>query len=80
MIDAFAFLQDEKLIYEIIIENTHLLNSKIEKNQSFSSELFSFQRRRFQSQLTKYQASKKKLSVWLIQKVKQMYGTQLPTL
>ncbi|WP_198143632.1 PolC-type DNA polymerase III [Maize bushy stunt phytoplasma] len=74
MIDAFAFLQDEKLIYEIVIENTHLLNSKIEKIKAFSSELFSFKDDAFKANL-QIPSIKEEIKRLVDTKVKQMYGT-----
>ncbi|WP_349401719.1 polC-type DNA polymerase III, alpha subunit [Candidatus Phytoplasma solani] len=41
MIDAFSFLQNDNLAREIVIDNTHLLNSKITKIKPFTKELFS---------------------------------------
>lgn len=40
MLEAFNYL-DEKLAYEIVVENTNLLNSKIENIKAFPDELYS---------------------------------------
>ncbi|MDO8057846.1 PHP domain-containing protein ['Opuntia sp.' phytoplasma] len=40
MLNAFDFINDEKLKKDIVINNTHLLNQQIEKFQFFSNQLF----------------------------------------
>ncbi|AGL90255.1 PolC-type DNA polymerase III [Candidatus Phytoplasma australiense] len=73
MLEAFNFLQNDHLSREIIIDNTHLLNSKIEKIQPFTKELFSLKDDAFKDILN-IPSIKKEIQSLVQKKVQKLYG------
>ncbi|MBP5835922.1 PolC-type DNA polymerase III [Candidatus Phytoplasma meliae] len=73
MFDAFKFLQNNDLAYEITIGNTHLLNDKIERVEAFNDKLLSLQDNTFEHTL-KIPSIKKEIKKLVMAKVKQLYG------
>jgi len=76
---AFDFLEDDDLVEQIVVTNTHILNDQIEKITPFSKELYSFNDDYFKDKLGIASISEK-VREMVYTKAKRMYGEDLPTL
>ncbi|MDV3198053.1 MAG: PHP domain-containing protein [Vigna little leaf phytoplasma] len=76
MFDAFHFIKDEQVKKEIIIDNTHLLNQKIEKIQIFPQKLFCLQDNAFAKNL-KIPSIKKEMQNLIENKIIDLYGQKV---
>ncbi|TVY12238.1 exonuclease domain-containing protein [Candidatus Phytoplasma pini] len=73
MLDSFSFIEDEKIIKDIVITNTHLLNNKIEQINMFPKELLSLPDDSFADNL-KVPSIRKELKFLIQKRIEQIYG------
>ncbi|WCA22404.1 exonuclease domain-containing protein [Candidatus Phytoplasma oryzae] len=76
MLDSFSFIKDEQLKKDIVINNTHLLNEKIEKIKIFPDKLFFLPDDTFKENL-KIFSIKKEIKRLIDNKIQQKYGKNL---
>ncbi|RAM57839.1 DNA polymerase III subunit alpha, partial [Candidatus Phytoplasma oryzae] len=73
MLNHFHFIKDEKTKQDIVINNTHLLNEKIEKIKIFPNNLFFLPDDTFKETL-KIKSIKEEIKILIDKKIKNIYG------
>ncbi|MGM1458895.1 MAG: PHP domain-containing protein, partial [Columbia Basin potato purple top phytoplasma] len=73
MLNAFDFIKDQKLKEDLVINNTHILNDKIDRIQIFPKQLFSLKDDNFSTNL-KIPSIKKELQTLIQNKLQKLYG------
>ncbi|MEZ0180247.1 DNA polymerase III subunit alpha ['Camptotheca acuminata' phytoplasma] len=76
MLDAFDFIEDQKLKEDLVINNTHLLNDQIERIKIFPDKLFSLKDDTFDENLN-ITSIKTEIEELLQKKLRQSYGEKL---
>ncbi|QJG66875.1 PolC-type DNA polymerase III [Mycoplasma phocoenae] len=70
MIEEFKFLNDDQLVYEIVVENTHKIAEQIENVQVIKDSLY----------VPTFDDSSEKLTNLVYETAKQRYGDELPNI
>ncbi|MDO8167936.1 PHP domain-containing protein [Candidatus Phytoplasma melaleucae] len=73
MLDAFDFIEDERIKQDIVINNTHLLNQQIEKIEIFPQKLFYLPDDTFNQNL-QIPSIQKEMHQIIALKIKNLYG------
>ncbi|WP_284928100.1 exonuclease domain-containing protein [Candidatus Phytoplasma sp. AldY-WA1] len=76
MLDAFDFIEDQKLKEDLVINNTHLLNDQIEKIRIFPKKLFSLKDDNFAKNLN-IPSIKIEMQNLIENKLQKLYGKKL---
>ncbi|MBP3059528.1 DNA polymerase III subunit alpha [Texas Phoenix palm phytoplasma] len=76
MLDSFSFIEDEQLRQDLVINNTHLLNEKIEKINILPEKLFFLKDNAFSNNLN-VPSIKKEIEFLIKEKTKSIYGEHM---